>query len=650
MSQSLNHLPSRQEREVNPSSSPHIADLCSPARRQFFRLGTGLGLVLGLGACATARSDRPALLGFEGIGISTSDSLNVPKGYVARALSAWGDPVGMAGNMPAFKWDASNTAAEQAAQQGMHHDGMHFFPLKGQRPRGLLVTNHEYTDDGLLHTSGAQEWTLEKVRKAQAAVGLSVIEVEAGNNGWQVVRPSTYARRVTAHTPMTISGPAAGHALLRTQADPAGRTVLGTLGNCASGITPWGTYLAAEENWHDYFSGGDQTTPDQKRWRMPKSAWWRWPAFDPRFDATQHPNEFHRFGWVVELDPSDPTSPPIKRTALGRATREGATVALTREGRAVVYSGEDASFEYIYKFVSRNRMAPASATQSAAQANRDLLDTGTLYVARFNADGSGDWLPLVHGSGPLTAANGFADQATVLVRSRQASDLLGATRMDRPEWIAVNPATRDVFCTLTNNSVRGVGNAPGPDAANPRANNTMGGIIRWREGATSSADHGGDFDATRMHWSHLVLAGDPQNSRPEAKGNTRGDLFGSPDGVTLDARGVLWVQTDISARAVNTGENKNFGNNQMLARDPETGHMRRFLTGPVGCEITGLTFSADMRAMFVNVQHPGETPGERSDPQNPRRFSSWPDFHPQGRPRSGTVVVTRSDGGVIGAA
>jgi secreted PhoX family phosphatase len=343
---------------------------------------------------------------------------------------------------------------------------------------------------------------------------------------------------------------------------------------------------------------------------------------------------------VVELDPMDPESVPIKRTALGRAAHEGAWVAVTRDRRAVVYSGEDARFEYLYRFVSRDAIREAGAGQTPAQANRDLLDHGTLYVAQFDADGTGRWIPLLHGSGPLTAANGFADQAEVLIKARQASDAVGATRMDRPEWIAIDPVERWVLCTLTNNSARGAPGQPGPDAANPRARNVMGQIIRWREA--------GDFDGERFEWNHLVLAGDPANERAEARGTIRGDVFACPDGIAFGPMGILWVQTDLSATEMNRGEFARIGNNQMLAFDAQSGRFLRFLTGPVNCEVTGAAFTPDGRTLFVNIQHPGESPGERSDPTNPQRFSGWPDFASHGRPRSATVMIRKRDGGVIG--
>jgi uncharacterized protein len=638
--------------DSNRSANPSIHEVSDPARRVLLLGGIG-ALTVGalapwLAGCA-ATGVRGSLIGFKSVPVSEKDMVLVPEGYEAVAIAAWGEPVGVPGNMPSFRWDASNSAADQAVQMGMHHDGIHYYPIDGRSDgsssHGLLVMNHEYTDDGLLFPDGKNSWTAEKVRKAQAAHGVAVIEVTFREGRWQMVRPSKYARRYTARTLFAVGGPAAGHALMRTEADPDGRTVLGTLNNCGSGMTPWGTYLSAEENWAFYFDGPDTRDADQRRWGLLSTGLSRWGEHDPRFDASRHPNEFHRFGWIVEIDPYDPVSVPVKRTALGRGAKEGAWVATTRDGRAVVYSGEDARFEYIYKFVSRDPVAPGGA-----KANTTLLDHGTLYVARFDADGTGRWLPLVQGQGPLTADHGFPDQGAVLIRSRQASDRLGATKMDRPEWIAIDQDARTVYCTLTNNSRRGMPNRPAVDAANPRANNTMGHIIEWTED--------GDFDATTFSWKHLLLAGDPANERPEARGNIRGDSFACPDGLALDARGVLWIQTDMSSDEKHRGELQRLGNNQMLACDPATGEVRRFLTGPVGCEITGLALTPDGRTMFVNIQHPGEpltprddnleVPNLHSNPADPRRYSNWPDFRPNGRPRSATVAIRKTNGGPIG--
>jgi hypothetical protein len=630
--------------DSNRSSNPSIHDVSHPSRRTLLRGAaasaflaplSGMAGLAALTGCATQGATTRPLLGFKSVAVGNADTVLVPDDYTVQIIAPWGDPVGLSGDSPAFKPDGSNTAAEQEAQLGMHHDGIHYFAQNGSQS-GLLVMNHEYVDDGLLHPDGTTTWSAAKVRKAQAAHGVSVIEVAQKDGRWDLVRPSPWARRITASTPMAVSGPAAGHALMKTAADPSGRRVLGTLNNCASGITPWGTYLTCEENFINYFRGPDEPDAHQRRWGLRKGdpAGYRWHEHDARFDAKQHPNEPNRFGWVVEIDPHNPSSTPVKRTALGRAAHEGATTVLTRAGRAVVYMGEDSRFEYIYKFVSRDTVKPGGAATNA-----ELLDHGTLYVARFDADGRGRWLALTHGSGPLTPANGFADAGELMIKTRQASDLLGATKMDRPEWTAVD-SQGWVYCTLTNNSSRGGKDMPGTDAPNPRTNNTMGHIIRWKED--------GDHDGATFQWNHFVLAGDTFNERAEAKGNVKGDAFGCPDGLWVDGRGVLWIQTDMSTSAMGKGDLATLGNNAMLAADPATGEVRRFLVGPIGCEITGATGTPDGRTMFVNIQHPGESPSERSDPDAPQRISNWPDKLPVGRPRSATVVIRRRDGGLIG--
>jgi uncharacterized protein len=664
----------------NSSTNPSIFDQSSLRRRTVLSGGLAAWIAAALptsaallAGCATAGGSQAApLLGFNGIPTGHGDQFVVPEGYSAQVLAPWGTPIGVAGNMPAWKADASNSAADQAVQMGMHHDGMHFYalPAVNGNQRGLLVMNHEYVDDGLLHTDGHTNWTHEKTLKSQAAHGISVIEIELKNakDGavWDVVAPSKYARRLTANTPFEVRGPAAGHAMMKTAADPAGRTILGTINNCASGQTPWGTYLSGEENFAFYFAtqGVQQQDAHQRRWGLRETAFFNWPLTDDRFVVAKTPNEPNRFGWVVEVDPMDPTSTPIKRTSLGRAAHEGAWVAVTKDKRAVVYSGEDARFEYIYKFVSRDAIKEADPAKglTKAQANRDLLDNGTLYVARFDADGSGRWLPLVAGQNRLTVANGFADQGEVVIKARQASDLLGGTKMDRPEWLAIDEQSGEVFCTLTNNSERGAAGKPAVDAANPLANNVMGNVIRWREGASLANPAKGDFDALSFTWDHLVFAGDPANDRPaakprgvkvaankDAKSEAKQDIFACPDGLALDKRGVLWIQTDAHASQMYKGELKNIGNNQMLACDRGTGEIRRFLTGPINCEITGATWSEDGCTMFVNVQHPGESASDRSDPKNPDKFSTWPSGVKGARPRSATVVIRRVDGGVIGA-
>ena len=410
----------------NPSANATFGEVLL-SRRDLLKAGVGSAVVAALAGCATSGT-RPSL-GFTPVTVSSDDLLRVPPEYEARVLFRWGDPVGVPGAMPEFKPDATNSAAEQAVQAGMHHDGMHFFPLPrgaSGSTHGLLVMNHEYLDEGLLFPDGQKTWSAEKVAKAQNAVGVSVIEVRLEDGQWRVVRPSPYARRVTAQSVCVVAGPATGHALLRTAADPVGRLVRGTYNGCAHGWTPWGTYLTCEENWHFNFINGGEITADQRRYRLTaKGLGYRWAEHDARFDAARHPNEFHRFGWVVEIDPYDPTKVPIKRTALGRFAHEGAACSVGANRRLAFYMGDDWNFEYVYKFVPRRAWEPGNP-----DANRNLLDDGTLYVARFNADGSGDWLPLVHGAGPLTAANGFGDQGEVLVRTRQPRMPSGP-----PRWI-----------------------------------------------------------------------------------------------------------------------------------------------------------------------------------------------------------------------
>lgn len=623
---------------ANDSANAAIGSI-DLSRRQILKCtGAAVAMLLGSHAFgASTPGGKP--LGFTAVPVSSADALTVAPEYEAQVLYRWGDPVGATAGAPVFKPDASNTWEEQALQAGMHHDGMAFFPIDGNPRHGLLAINHEYTDDGLLHADGMANWSADKVRKSQAAHGASVIEVIERQGQWHVMPRSRYARRITGNTPMAVSGPARGHALLRTAADPLGERVLGTLNNCAAGQTPWGTYLTCEENWNGYFSSQEKPNADEKRYGLRPKGWgYRWHEFDERFDAAKHPNEPHRFGWVVEIDPLDPTHTPVKRTALGRIKHEGATTTLSRDGRAVVYMGDDERFEYIYKFVSRDKVRPGGFA-----ANRELLDYGTLYVARFEADGRGRWIALTHGENGLTADKGFADQGEVLIRARQAADAVGATRMDRPEWIAVHPQTGEVFATLTNNSERG---QPGreTDAANPRPGNIMGHIIRWREGDSGT----GDAAAAAFRWTHFALAGDPNADKPEHRGTIKGDMYGSPDGLAFDASGMLWIQTDVSTSAMHKGAYKSMGNNMMLCADPATGETKRFLTGPAGCEITGIAFSPDQRFLFINIQHPGETASERSDPARPQAVSSWPDGPAGGRPRSATVVIRRKDGGIVG--
>ena len=605
-----------------------------------FSLGAMLASAMPLSSAATMLRNQSQLLGFTPI--PTADLLDevvVPEGYRAEVFYRWGDPIS---DGPAFNMDASNSAADQMQQAGMHHDALQYFPLpKGSEnnDHGLLVMNHEYLDLDIIHTDGSHKhspetYTADKVAKEQNAHGVSLIEVRQENGEWQIVRPSTYARRLTANTPMQISGPAAGHELMKTRADPEGKNVLGTFNNCANGKTPWGTYLTCEENFHYYFVADPKHSRDaetERRWQRYKLgfSYYGWQQFDARFDLDKEPNEANRFGWMVEFDPYNPQSIPVKRTALGRFAHENVAHKIGRDGRLAFYSGDDSKFEYIYKFITRDAWDGSLGAHHGR-----LLDDGILYVARFEEDGSARWLPLLFGENGLTTENGFVDQADVLVHARAAADIVGATKMDRPEWITVHPHNDEVFVSLTNNSDRGQQDNVGKDAANPRNQNLFGHIIKFSEA---------DATATEFSWQVFVLAGEGE-----------GEQFANPDGLNIDDRGVLWIQTDVSASVLNDGAFKQFGNNQMLAADPATGEIRRFLTGPVGCEITGVIMTPDMKTMWVNIQHPGEMldvlqrRGINKSPQNPNAASNWPDHHPNGRPRSATVLISKEDGGVIG--
>lgn len=571
-----------------------------------------------------------ALLGFQPVPVSEADGVTVPEGYTFDVLIPWGTPIRPDG--PAWRKDASNPATEQAQQVGMGHDGMHYFPLgRGERgnEHGMLVLNHEYIDPVLLYPDGDAEMTPEKVAKGLAAHGVSVVEIARVDGVWQVV-DSPRARRITGSTPVTFSGPVGpDHPELQANNPP-----MGTLNNCSMGVTPWGTYLACEENWNAYFGTEDtswEPSAEQARYGVDHEGFgYRWHLADPRFDVAVNGRELNRFGWVVEIDPMDPDQVPVKRTALGRIKHERCAMASSR-GRIVAYTGDDQDGDYIYKFVGRG------SWRVQRLLGRSPLDHGTLYVARFDDDGTGTWLPLVHGQGPLTAEEGWRDQAEVLLRTREAADAVGATRMDRPEWITVHPHNGDVYTSLSNGS-------GWDNAANPRKPNPYGHIIRWRE---QHADH----TATRFTWDLFLLAGDPAHD--DETDLDSANVFGSPDGLYFDADGRLWIQTDVSNSAQNLPEEgyENVGNNQMLVADPDTGEVRRFLTGPRGCEISGVVTTPDQRTLFVNVQHPGEATDAWGEPtpDNPRAVSNWPEFDPEGRPRSATLVIRRVDGGVIGA-
>ncbi len=642
----------------NHSTNPHIQDVISLGRRKVLAGGAAMGALAFLGASlpGLAQAAEPMARGikdvpfrrrtrlpFAPVAVTRADTITVPAGYTATTFIPWGTPI--TGRYPAWLEDASNSAEDQAQQVGMHHDGMHFFPMNArlggrQSDHGLLVLNHEYIDAPLLHPNGptvvdGKRVNVDEVRKEINAHGVSVVEIRRGPRGDWSVLPSSRNRRITGATPMRIEGPARGHALMRTRYSPSGTSTRGTLNNCSNGHTPWGTYLTCEENWAGYFASADSELPRElSRYGVRGSGRYGWETVAgdefERFNATRtaadasgdYRNEPNTFGWIVEIDPFDPTATPVKHTALGRFAHEGLVFAPVKPGRPVVcYSGDDSQNEYIYKYVSRDRYRPQ-------RSDGRLLDDGTLYVARFNPDGSGDWLALDYDNPDFqraceAAGIRFADQGEVLVNTRLAADIVGATKMDRPEWGAVHPDTGDVYFTLTNNSSR-----EQAIPSNPRTPNAYGHIIRWREASR-------DFAGTRFNWDLYLLAGPESDSRsPAGRALDGSNIMASPDGLWFDDEGRLWIQTDMSGSQLRTGP---FGNNQMLVSDPRNGETRRFLVGPLGAEVTGITATPDFRTLFVNIQHPGE--GSTST----NFTSSWPDGTGR-RPRSATVIISREDG------
>lgn len=630
--------PNRMRHKQTDSESFEQIATASMSRRGFVKAGlatTGTLCFGGVGSLLSAvplRNERPLggpLLGFKGIPVSSADSVVVPEGYSANVLIAWGDPVS---NGPAFRQDASNTSTEQALQWGTHNDGLAYFPIHGSQ-RGLLVQNNEDIDEALLFPDGTANWTAEKTRKALAAHGVSIVEIERRRRGiWKVVRPSKYARRITGFTPIRISGPAAGDRRLITNEDPTGRHVLGTLSNCAIGVTPWGTFLTCEENFDDYFRTPTDPAPGSLAARYGLSAkgeGYLLHTTDHRFRVADEPNEPNRFGWVVEIDPFRPQSVPLKRTALSRLKHEGAKVQETREGKVVVYTGDDETFEYIYRYVSN------LPWREARRRGLSPLDDGILYVAKFSADGSGEWLPLTPNN-PVLKNWSLND---ILINTRGAADAVGATKMDRPEWIDTFPESRSAIVALTHNTLRGTGTHPAVDAANPLAKNIYGHLIRWT--------YARDWTDTKFSWEIFASGGDPANA---ATGSTViGDKYGSPDCIYVAPSGRLWIGTDVDRKTINAGDYQGFGNNQMLCSDPRTRETRRFLVGPIKCEITGVSVTPDETTMFVGIQHPGESTTRMGDPAKPKRYSSWPDGAQGGRPRSACIVITKDDGGTIGS-
>ncbi|GAA2110164.1 PhoX family protein [Actinomadura alba] len=578
------------------------------------------------------------------------DKITVPAGYESAVVVRWGDPV--LPGAPAFDFERQ-TAAAQAQQFGYNCDFVAMLPL--DKDRALLWVNHEYTDEALMfrgYTTGGAA-TAEQIKIAMAAHGGAVVEIErVGRSGrWKLVTTGKrrYNRRITTGTKMVFTGPAAGHELLRTAADPTGRVVHGTLNNCAGGTTPWGTILTGEENFNQYFVGGngvpEAAKPALARYgistttAIPSDSR-RWDRVEERFDLAKHPNEANRFGYIVEIDPYDPTFVPRKHTALGRFKHEGATTSLTKDGRVAAYMGDDERFDYIYKFVSADRYKPGSRQHNSA-----LLDKGTLYVAKLTGDspkaeidgsgklpsdgefdGSGEWIPLV--SGDKSHVPGMT-AAEVLIHTRLAADKVGATKMDRPEDVERNPKTGSIYVALTNNSNR---TAAQVDEANPRPTNRHGHVLEINE-------YRNDAGATKFTWSVPLVCGDPATDPTSyfaGFDKSKVSPISCPDNLAFDGDGNLWIATD--GNALGSAD----GLFAMPVKGPERGRVRQFLTVPFAAETCGPLISEDQKTVFVAVQHPGEVTG--ATPENPA--SRWPDGD---QPRPSVVSVWHTRGKDIGA-
>ncbi|MGR3497537.1 MAG: PhoX family protein [Limimaricola soesokkakensis] len=639
------------DKGVNTSSAPTIGDVIAArmGRRDLMKgaLGfTAIAATVSPMALAASRAYAQAGEGsfdFTEIEAGVSEDMVVAEGYDADVLIRWGDPV-----LPgAPEFDVDNQTAEAQNQQfGYNSDFIGTVPhpeAPDDPDRLLLVNHHEYTNEELMFPGlGIQDdaefaqMTEELVNIEKAAHGGSVIEIQRGEDGkWSVVRDSTYNRRITAETPMTISGPAAGHAKMQTGADPAGTDVLGTFNNCAGGITPWGTWLMAEENFNGYFWSDAQEPPSTEtsddpatilnaRYGVP-GKWYAWGKFDDRFNIDKEPNEPNRHGWIVEVNPADPNSTPVKRTALGRMKHEGAMPAVNGDGRIALFMGDDERFDYVYRFVTE-------AAHDPENPDPDILDRGTLSVARFDEDGTVTWLPLIHGEGPLTAENGFADQGDVLIQTRRAADFLEATPMDRPEDVEPNEQTGKIYVMLTNNTRRKPGDE---NAANPRAENAFGHIIE----ITAPE---GDFAADTMPWEILVKCGDPSVEDVGATfspATSEHGWFGMPDNCAVDAAGRLWIATDGNS-AEDTGRADGLW--AMETEGEMRGTSKHFFRVPVGAEMCGPWFVNDDQSLFLAVQHPGD--GSTFDSPSTR----WPDFTDGMPPRPAVVVIQKQGGGRIG--
>ncbi|WP_432728441.1 PhoX family protein [Variovorax sp. W6] len=673
-----------------------------------------------------APSPAPMKLGFNAVAKSLADVVTVPAGYTASVLYRLGDPI--ASGVAAYKNDGTDDATTYDRRAGDHHDGMTYFGMNASNKwdavgasRGLLVMNHEAITPLFLHPAGqtisgtgtaAARTVANEVLREFYLHGVSVIEVNKSGSTWSYKQDSNLNRRVHTLTEMTFSGPAAKTDYLKTKYSTDGSKTRGTLNNCANGTTPWGTYLTCEENWAGYFrritgtddanrtpkelasfkrygiggkdGSGNETGTGRELWATVAGgddihARWNTEVLGAT-SADDYRNGSNTYGWVVEIDPFTPSSTPKKRTALGRFGHEGACLGPVVVGKPLVwYMGDDSRNEYIYKFVSTKNWDAADIGGGMAAGDK-YMDDGKLYVAKFKADGTGDWLELKFGVNGITASNAdyaFADSADVAINTRLAADVVKATKMDRPEWTAVNPKTGEVYVTLTNtnSSSRAIGQT---DGANPRfyddkttagksqKGNPNGHIVRF-------ADAGGDPAAVTFKWDvYLFGARSTASADVNVSQLTADNDFSSPDGMWFSqaAPGLLWLETDDGAYTdvtncmllaalpgkVGDGGAKTITNVDgsttatqatFVGKAPGTDGLRRFLVGPIDCEITGIAESGDGRALFVNIQHPGENT-VKTNISDPTKFlSHWPEGG-NARPRSATIVITKNDGGLIG--
>ena len=579
--------------------------------------------VSGAGLLASAQAWGAGDMQFRAIAANGLDTVTVPAGYRWYPVVSWGDPLWSTG--VEFDHGTRGTGVSQELAFGDNTDGMTAFEYDHHV---VMAVNNEYVNAPIIYGNRASKLpeTVDDVRKGKAGHGVSIFEIVQRNGRWKLRLDSKYNRRITADTRMEITGPARGHAWLQTAADPDGTQSLGTWNNCANGHTPWGTYLACEENFNGTFSSSDESfvrTPAMKRYGIGVyDRGYRWCATDPRFDIARHPNEVNRAGYVVEIDPADSTSTPKKRTALGRFKHENAEVVLAESGHIVVYLGDDERGEFLYRFVSAEKLSEGCD-------NTELLEDGSLYAAKFEDSGRGQWVELT------PQATGFASKAEICIHTRLAASAVKATTMDRPEWVAANPLKPEVYCALTNNKNRGkkpnAGGDPTPvGGPNPRWRNRYGHIVRWRP-------DDGDHTAAGFDWDLYLMAGNPTVYDDERAGSsnvTADNMFNSPDGISFDSKGGLWIQTD--GNYSNQGDYAGHGNNQMLYGDTETGEIRRFLVGPNESEVTGLAWSPDRKTMFVGIQHPGA--------EGNSHFPGGGDTVP----RSTLIAVEREDGREVG--